>query len=195
MNQICPFIGAKLKRKEYCVIWRDNNFSSKPVYNNEFDAIFKKFLKERMKYVEQYAEQNIYPCETTDEALELIKRKKYNKILLLSNIGSDLGGKKFIDEARKIIGNDVIVLFLAYNIKHLDWVKNYKNALFSNEPIFYEEYLRCFNESHCDGGRKIEIIRLKKKIEDLYKVKFNFDGKFLDFPYYKEKGFYSELSF
>ena len=31
LNQICPFIGAKLKRKEYCVIWRDNNFSSKPV--------------------------------------------------------------------------------------------------------------------------------------------------------------------
>jgi len=43
-TQICPFIAAKLKRKEYCVIWRDNNFSSKPVYNNEFDEIFKKFL-------------------------------------------------------------------------------------------------------------------------------------------------------
>ena len=51
LNQICPFIGAKLKRKEYCVIWRDNNFSPKPIYNNEFDEIFKNFLKERMKYV------------------------------------------------------------------------------------------------------------------------------------------------
>ena len=55
LDQICPFIGAKLKRKEYCVIWRDNNFSSNPVYNNNFDEIFKKFLKERMRYIQQYA--------------------------------------------------------------------------------------------------------------------------------------------
>ena len=142
LNQICPFIGAKLKRKEFCVVWRDNNFSSKPVYNNKFDEIFKKFLKERLKYIEQYAEFNIYPCITSKEALELIKRKKYNKIILISNIGTDLGGKKFIDEARKIIGNEVLVLFLAYNIAHLKWVKDYKNALFSNKPNFYEEYLK-----------------------------------------------------
>ena len=68
LAQICPFIGAKLKRKDFCVIWRDNNFSSKPVYNNQFDDIFKKFLKERLNYIEQYAEYNIYPCETTNEA-------------------------------------------------------------------------------------------------------------------------------
>ena len=77
LNQICPFIGAKLKRKEYCVIWRDNNFSSNPIYNNNLDAMFKKFLKERINFIDQYAEYNIYPCETTNEAIELIKRKKY----------------------------------------------------------------------------------------------------------------------
>ena len=63
LDQICPFIGAKLKRKEFCVIWRDNNFSSKPIYNNNYDELFKKFLAERMKYVELYAELNIYTCE------------------------------------------------------------------------------------------------------------------------------------
>ena len=41
LDQICPFMSAKLKRVEFCVIWRDNNFSSKPVYNNEYDKIFK----------------------------------------------------------------------------------------------------------------------------------------------------------
>ena len=51
LDQICPFIDAKLKRKEYRIIWRDNNFSSNPVYNNNFDEIFKKFLKERMRYI------------------------------------------------------------------------------------------------------------------------------------------------
>ena len=193
LNQICPFIGAKLKRKEYCIIWRDNNFSSKPIYNNEFDDIFKKFLKERMTYVEQYAEHNIYPCETTNEALELVKRKKYNKIILISNIGSDLGGKKFVDSARKIIGNDVIVLFSAYNIEHLKWIKDYKNALFSNDPNFYEEYLDCFSEGKFSA--KYEITKLKEKIEEHYKVKFNFDDKFLNYPLFRKEGKFSNLSF
>ena len=146
-----------------------------------------------MKYVEQYAVLNIYTCETTDEALELIKKKKYNKIILISNIGSDLGGKKFIDEARKIIGNKVIALFLAYNIKHLNWVKDYKNALFSNDQNFYEKYINCFSEQNKDV--KDEIINLKKTIEDHYKVKFNFDDKFLDFPNFKDDGHYSDLKF
>ena len=193
LAQICPFIGAKLKRKEYCVIWRDNNFSSKPIYQNEFDKIFKQFLNERMRYIEQYAEQNIYPFETTEEALQLIKRKKYNKIILISNVGTDLGGKKFIDEARKILNNDVLTLFLAYNIKHLDWIKNYKNALFSNEPSFYEEYLKCFSEEYYD--KKSQILDLKLKIENHYKVKFNFDEKFLEFPNYKCEGKYGDLTF
>ena len=146
-----------------------------------------------MKYIEQYAEYNIYPCETTNEALELIKRKKYNKIILISNIGTDLGGKKFVDEARKIIGNDVIALFLAYNIKHLDWIKNYKNALFSNKPNFYEEYLNCFNDEFYN--KKYKILELKETIENHYKVKFNFDYKFLDYPKYKDSGSFSELTF
>ena len=193
LDQICPFIGARLKRKEFCVIWRDNNFSSKPVYNNEYDEIFKKFLRERMKYIEQYSEHNIYPCETSEEALDILKRKKYNKIILLSNVGTDLGGKKFIDEARKIIGNDVLALFLAYNTAHLDWIKNYKNALFSNEPYFYEEYLKCFSDEVYDKNQ--EILKLKEKIENHYNVKLNFDNQFLEFPKYKCDGKYSDLTF
>ena len=193
LNQICPFMSFKLKRDEYCIIWRDNNFSPQPVYNNEFDEIFKNFLKERMKYIEQFAEYNIYPCETTNEALELVKRKKYNKIILISNIGTDLGGKKFIDEARKIIGNDVLALFLAYKIGHLYWVKNYKNALFSNEPNFYEEYINCFNDEFYD--KKDKILELKQSIENYYKVKFNFDDNFLYYPKYKDEVSFSELVF
>ena len=80
LEQICPFMSAKLKRVEFCVIWRDNNFSSKPVYNNEYDEKFKEFLKERLKYINQTAKYNIYPCETTELALELVKRKNIIKL-------------------------------------------------------------------------------------------------------------------
>jgi hypothetical protein len=192
LDQICPFMSAKLKRVEFCVIWRDNNFSSKPVYNNHYDEKFKEFLKERMKYINQVAQYNIYPCETTEEALELVKRKKYNKIILISNVGKDFGGKIFIDKARKIIGNDVIALFLAYRICHLDWIKNYKNALFSNEPKFYEEYIQCFEDKY---QMEYNIQRLIEKMENHYGVKFNFDEKYLDFPNFKEDGKYNDLQF
>ena len=191
LDQICPFMSATLKREEFCIIWRDNNFSSKPVYNNKFDQIFKSFLKERMAYINQVAKYNIYPCDTTEEALELVNRKKYNKIILISNVGTDMGGKKFIDKAREIIGNNVIVLFLAYRNDHLNWIKNYKNALFSNEPKFYEEYLQCFDEKDI----KYNIRLLIGKLEACYNVKFNFDNNYLDYPYFKNDGKYTELIF
>ena len=64
LEQICPFISARLKRNEYCVIWIDINFSAKPIYNNEFDSKFKSFLEERLKYIEQNPKFNVYTCET-----------------------------------------------------------------------------------------------------------------------------------
>ena len=188
LDQICPFMSATLKRVEYCVIWRDDNFSSKSVYNNKFDQIFKDFLKERMKYINQMANYNIYPCETTEEALELVKRKKYNKIILITNVGKNKAGKTFIDKAREIIGNDVIALFLAYMKSHLDWIKNYKNALFSNDPKFYEEYLNSFENEY-------RIKDLIERMEKHYEVKFNFDDKYLYFPKFKENGKYGEMQF
>ena len=201
LDQICPFIGAKLKRVEFCCIWRDTNFSKKIFYNPEADKAFKDYIAERMKFIEQYAEFNIYPCETSEEALKLIKRKKYNKIILLSNIGQDLAGKKFVDKARKIIGNDVIVLFSAYDTNHLQWVQNYKNALFSNEPYFFEEYLKCFSPNNSESQIRNNLINLKGKVENYYtnelkyKVKFNFDYEFIEYPLFKGSGKYSDLSF
>mgnify|MGYP002624713261 CR=1 FL=1 len=195
LNQICPFMSIRLKRVEYCVIWRDNNFSSKPVFNNEYDQIFKEFLKERKKYINQLAKYNIYPCETTEEALELVKRKKYNKIILISNVGSDYGGRLFIDQARNILGYDIIALFLAYNVSHIKWIKTYKNALFSNEPKFYEDYLRCFEEGEKENVIKAKIESLISKMENHYNVKFNFDKNFLYYRYFKEEGNYNELRF
>ena len=195
LNQICPFLSCKLKRVEYCVIWRDNNFSSDPIYNNKYDKLFKDFLNEKMTYINEIAKFNIYPCQTSEEALDLVKRKKYNKIILISNVGSDFGGKQFIIDARKIIGNDVICLFLAYRYAHLDWVKNFKNALFSNESKFYEKYLDCFFDKNEDECKKA-LLELKDELENHYNVNFNFDNNFLNYPYYnKNINKFSDLTF
>jgi hypothetical protein len=192
-SQILPFIHLKIKRNEYCVIWRDNNLSSKNVYNDKYDKVFKDFLKKRLEYISQYAKFNIYPCETTQEALKLVRKKKFNKIILMSNVGTDFGGRTFVNEARKIIGNDVITLFLAYMDEHLKWITKYKNALFSNIDEFHEQYLECFTDD--SKTTKQNILTLKKSIEDHYKVQFNFDDNFLKFPYFKEDGEFKDLNF
>ena len=193
-NQILPMLSVTMKRMEYCVIWRDNNFSKNPVYNNRFDAIFKKFLKERMQYIKKNSKYNIYPCETTEEAINLIKRKKYSKIILISNIGTDLGGKDFVEKARDIIGSNIIVLFLAYNQEHLKWVVNFKNAIFSNEPKYYEEYIDSFiNNDYSQTNENLK--NLRKKNEKYYGVSYNFDEKYLYYPNFKNNGNFSELSF
>ena len=150
--------------------------------------MFKNFLGECIKYIKQSAKYNVYPCQTTKEALDIIRRKKYNKIILISNVGPQFGGKTFVEEARKIIGNDVIVMFLAYMQQHLKWITKFKNALFANKAEFYEEYLDCF-------GNKARMNQLIEKIQNHYQVKFNFDNKFMEYPLYKDSGKYSDLSF
>ena len=188
LEQICPIISVKFKRQEFCVIWRDDNFSKDAVFNNEYDEKFKTFLKDRLRYMKQTAKYNVYPFYDTNEALKFVNRKKYNKIILISNVFPDLRGKIFVDQARKIIGNDVIALFIAYNPKHLDWIKYYKNAIYLNEPEFYEEYL----ESFANTWKMKELIT---KLETHYNVKFNLDNNFLYFPLFKDNGHYSDLSF
>ena len=188
LTQICPFISVKFKRDEFCVIWRDDNFSEKLVFDNQFDTIFKNFLKERNSYIKQEAKYNVYPCSTTEEALKIVNRKKYNKIILISNAGPNYAGKQFIDAARKIIQNDVIVLFLSYSLQHLEWIKNYKNAIFSNDSKFYEEYLDKY-------GNFLEMRKLILNLENHYNVRFNIDDNFLNFPLFKIDGKYSDLTF
>ena len=127
-------------------------------------------------------------------SLKPYKKKKYNKIILISNVGTDYDGKEFVSEARKIIGNDVVVLFMTYSISHLYWIKDYKNAIFSNDPKFYEDYLKCFEANNIYFVKK-NIDALIESKEKHYKVKFDFNNEYLNFPYYKESGKYSDLTF
>jgi len=77
-------------------------------------------------------------------------------------------------------------------ISHLDWIKNFKNAIFSNDPNFYEDYLQCFGE---ESDAKVRIEELIKKMENHYEVKFNFDDNYLYYPHFKNDGKYEELRF
>ena len=83
-EQILPLYGLTLKRNEYLVIWRESNDLKNNYYKDYLIA--KKILYE-IENINVYIENN------TEKALQLINRKKYNKIILISSIGEDLSGK------------------------------------------------------------------------------------------------------
>ena len=175
-----------MKRDEYCIIWRDTNFSKNLIDYNPSDYSINDYNGDLVNKINQKAKFNLYICSTSEEALKLIRRKKYNKIILISNIGTDCEGKTFVENARKIIKSNTIVLFNDYNINHFDLVENFQNALFSNETKFFEEYLECFYKNTLDETSN-SIMELKERMEKHYKIKFNFDNSFLEYHYTKDQ--------
>jgi len=179
MDQILPLYGLTFKRNEYIVIWRDNHFKGQ----NDFSD----YLKERKLFIYEYAKMNAYFSGGTEEALEIIKRKRYNKIILISNIGLDLGGKKFVEVARKILGFNVPVLFFSANRNHFSWLKDFPNALYTSQDSFYKDYILNYNEKG--------LLNLKQNIESHYKIKLKFEKDFLKFPKFVNQEEYNNLLF
>ena len=134
------------------------------------------------------AKLNIYFESSTEEALKFILRRKYNKIIIITSVGLDLSGKKFIEIARKILGFDVMVLFFSINNDHLKWIQNFPNCLYTDTSEIYEKYVTNFTES----GLK----ELKKYIEKEYNINLkDFSDDFLSYPNFKNEAEYSSLSF
>ena len=168
MDQMLPLYGLTLQRNEYFVVWRDNHFGKK-------DYKLSQYLAQRKLFLNKTAKMNVYFENSIEDALRIIARKKYNKIILISNIGLDLSGKKFVEIARKILGFDVVVLFFSANKNHFNWLKDFNNALYTDNSNFYEKYVLNYNEK----GLK----DLKNSVENNYKIKFpNFTKDFLQFP-------------
>ena len=166
MCQILPLYGLTFKRNEYLVIWRDPNFKG----NNAFSS----YLKERQLFIYKYAKLNAYFESSTEKALEIIKKKKFNKIILISSIGLDLSGKKFVEIARQILGFDVVVLFFSNNQSHFSWLQNFPNALYTNDASFYKDYILNYNEQG--------LLNLKNRIEQCYGINLKFTNNFMQFP-------------
>ena len=161
-DQILPLYRLTLKRNEYCIIWRDPNFGVK----NSFSG----FLEYIKNIIDKEAKMNIYFESSVEKALEIVRKKKFNKIILISNIGLDLSGKRFVEVARKILGYDIIILFFSANNSHLSWIRHFKNTLYTDKAEFCKEFIMNYNEKG--------LISLKEKTEKNYKIKLEFTKNF-----------------
>ena len=109
-------------------------------------------------------------------------------MILITSIGLDLSGKKFVEIARKILAAKIIVLFFSSNKNHLEWVQKFPNALYTDAGLFYQEYIKKYNEN--------DLKLLKKKIEENYDIKLlDFTNEFLSYPLYLENKEYSNIDF
>ena len=131
---------------------------------------------------------NIYFETSTEEALKFLLRRQFNKVILITSIGLDLSGKRFVEIARKIFGFDLMVLFFSANEAHLKWIQKFQNCLYTAQSDFYEEYITNFNK---DGLEK-----LKKDVEKEYNITLmKFSKEFLSYPKFINEGGFSSLYF
>ena len=165
-EQVLPLFNLDFKINESLIIWRDPTINENKSYAKVFNV--------SKMYINQFLRINAYFKDSIENALELIKRKKLNKIILISNIGLDLSGKKLMEIARKILDFPVIILFFSQNLMHLKWIQEEKNILFTSETNFYKKYILNYNEK--------DLIELKKEIENNFKIKLQFTRDYLKFP-------------
>ena len=178
-EQVLPLFNLDFKINESLIIWRD------PAINE--NKSFAKVFNVSKMYINQFLRINAYFKDSIENALELIKRKKLNKIILISNIGLDLSGKKLMEIARKILDFPVIILFFSSNLNHLKWIKEEKNILYTSDTNFYKKYILNYDEKN--------LIELKKEIENNFKIKLQFTKDYLKFPKFIGNREYKDIIF
>jgi hypothetical protein len=157
-------INVILNRNEYYVLWRDPNFSGKNSYSN--------YLEEQRLYCIEEANMAIHCIDSTEKALKLVSRRINDNIIFITSIRYDLSGRRFIEIVREMYGFNVIVLFYSSGNRHLDWVQDFPNCLYTDNEEIYKKYLTNF--------KKEGLKNLKKICESEYNIKLNnFNDDFL----------------
>ncbi len=196
-EQILPMYAISIKRCEYLIIWRDYNFDSNKLkkYGKKLSIKIQKFNEEIRLFSSREVDSKVYYVKNSEEGIDLIKRKKFNKIILITNGKNN--ANIFIDEARKIIGCNCITLVSSYcPSNHLEWVSQKPNTLISNKKEFHERFIKSIITFNLN-----EIIELKKDIENYYGKNYpdfklnNFDFSLPIYPHFKKGGEFSDLKF
>ena len=178
-EQVLPLFNLDFKINESLIIWRDPTINENKSNNKIFN--FSKM------YINQNLRINAYFKDSIENALVLIKRKKLNKIILISNVGLDLSGQKLMEIARKILDFPVVILFFSSNLQHLKWIQEGKNILYTSDTNFYKQYILNYNEK--------QLLELKNEIENKHKIKLQFTKDYFKFPKFIGNREYKDIIF
>lgn len=177
-KQILPLYSITLKRSEYYCLWKDYHFTHQ--------TVFTKHALHVQNIAKQLLGINVYGVGEIDEALEIIKRKRFNKVIIMSNVGDNIDmAKQFIKDIREILKFNVVILFFTSRARHSEWIKEIPNVLFTTRDKHFKNYILNFNENGLN--------KLKEDIENDYGVKLDKFNADLSYPLYKDHGRYSSL--
>ena len=177
-KQILPLYSITLKRSEYYCLWKDYHFTHQ--------TVFTKHALHVQNIAKQLLGINVYGVGEIDEALEIIKRKRFNKVIIISNIGNNVDiAKQFIKDIREILKFNVVILFFTSKASHSEWIKEIPNVLFTTRDKYFKNYILNFNENGLN--------KLKEDIENYYGVKLDNFKADLSYPLYQDEGSYSSL--
>eukprot|EP01117_Protostelium_nocturnum_P004307 TRINITY_DN1569_c7_g1_i2.p1 TRINITY_DN1569_c7_g1~~TRINITY_DN1569_c7_g1_i2.p1 ORF type:complete len:874 (-),score=207.25 TRINITY_DN1569_c7_g1_i2:205-2793(-) len=130
-DQILPLFLVTVKRVDSLILWRDPNIKS-----NENQTILKRGRSS--------TPFNIYGVETTEDGMEVIKRKKKNKIFLMT---SGSGGEEFVTQARKELNHTNAILVFCGNVEyHQTWASKLTNVFVTSSSVEVEEFIRSIND-------------------------------------------------
>ena len=190
-EQVLPIYAICLRRVEYLIIWRDINFDrNNPNNYDDFNKMLE-FNLQMQNFAYRELNSKIYYVKTTEEGLKLIDRKKYNKIIIITNGGNN--GEEFIKESRKIMGGNPMAYVSCYiPDNHIDWVSKLTNTLLSDDKEIFQDFLK-----NAITENKLEMKNLKIKIENKYGKEFNEfnEETAFDFPKFMKEGAFSQLEF
>ena len=168
-DQILPLYGINLQRVDYCIIWRDSNFK-----NSEW----KEPLEKNKEIIKNMTGYNLYTETNTKDALKLVYRKRFNKMILITNAGPNLEGQKYINKVRKILGFNVAVLFFINKIEYVkEWIKDYPNALFCEDDFTFKNFIFNYSENVYN--------EIRKNIKELYGVELQQPKNAFDYPLFE----------
>ena len=119
----------------------------------------------------------MYGRKSVEDSLDFIRSKIKNRVKLITNGGKDFVGKKLIEEARKIVGSNTICLVFANSERHLKWILQTENVLFTNCNLMFDKFTLLKMD-------KKSVLGFIDELEKLHKLKFNINtNTMLYFPY------------
>ena len=168
-DQIFPIYGINLQRVDYCIIWRDTNFDS---------YIWKDSLNKNKEIIRNMTGYRLYTENNSKDALKLVYRKRFNKIIIITNVGNNLEGKKYVDKVRKILEFNVTALFFTDDMNHLQWIKDYPNGLFCMDDYTIKKYIFHYG---IEGYNEI-----RNNVRDFYGVELQEARNAFDYPLFEQ---------
>ena len=178
-NQFIPCLSFTVMRKDHYILWKDEKL------DNSENAGYMNDLSKNM-------EVNIYGKKSVAEALEVIRKKKYAAVKLMTNAGENLTGKDLIIKAREIVGSDFVCLVFAGSKGHMEWISKMKNVILTTDSDEFKEFAAL-------KMNVVSVLNFIEKIRGKYETrdyKFQIDEEsLLKFPNCENEPYYRNYNY